>query len=320
MHRIKDTNTIKNIMNKFTFAVITLFFLGICSCKTSKINENAISGNSPKIDKALLWKISGKGIAKPSYIYGTIHMIPSEDYFLPKGTLGAIENCAEMFFEIDMKDMTDMGAMMGMMNKIFMNNGVTLKDLITEEEYKKVSAKFSEMGLPMMMLERIKPLFLSAFAMADMNPNSMKEGKIKSYEMEFYDLAQNKRMATGGLETIEFQIGVFDSIPYKDQAKMLVESINADNTEDAEFQQMIKMYKDQNIDAMVEMMHNGSSDLGAHEDILLTGRNKNWIDKITTQAKKKPTFFAVGAGHLGGKDGVIALLRKEGFQVEAVSK
>jgi uncharacterized protein len=308
------------MMNKFTIAIAALLFLGAWACKTSKISESVALSKPQNLDKALLWEITVKGIAQPSYIYGTIHMIPAEDYFLPKGTLGAIENCDEMFFEIDMKDMTDMGAMMGMMNKIFMKDGVTLKDLITEEEYKKVSAKFSEMGLPMMMLDRIKPMFLSAFAMADMNPNSMKEGKIKSYEMEFYNLAQNKKMTTGGLETIDFQIGVFDSIPYKDQAKMLVESINEDNTEDAEFQEMIKMYKDQNIDAMVEMMHNGSSDLGAHEDLLLTGRNKNWIEKIITQAKKKPTFFAVGAGHLGGKDGVIALLRKNGLQVKAVSK
>ncbi len=307
-------------MQKYILPFIAILFLGLWSCKTSKLSKIDGSNESQKLDNALLWEITGKDITKPSYIYGTIHMIPGPDYFLPKGTLGAIENCDEMFFEIDMKDMTDMSSMMGMMNKIFMKDGLTLKDLLTEDEYKKVSMKFSEMGLPMMMLERIKPMFLSAFAMADMNPNSMKEGKIKSYEMEFYEMAKNKKMTTGGLETIEFQIGVFDSIPYKDQAKMLMESLNSNDTEDKEFQQMVKMYKDQNIDAMVEMMQSGSSDLGAHEDILLTGRNKNWIDKIVTQSKKKPTFFAVGAGHLGGASGVINLLRNAGLKVRSISK
>lgn len=305
-------------MNKIFIALTTFLFIGMWSCKSSKVTVIEADTKSNKLDKALLWQITGKGITNPSYLYGTIHMIPAEDFFLPKGTLGAIEKCDDMFFEIDMKDMTDMGAMMGMINKIFMKDGVTLKDLLTEEEYKKVSDKFSEIGLPMMMLERIKPMFLSAFAMSDMSPTGIKDGKIKSYEMEFYEMAQNKKMTTGGLETIDFQISVFDSIPYKDQAKMLVESLNADNTEDVEFQKMVKMYKDQNVDAMVEMMHNGSSDLGEHEDILLTGRNKNWIDKIIAQAKKKPTFFAVGAGHLGGPEGVVNLLKKQGLKVVPV--
>ena len=68
--------------------------------------------------------------------------------------------------------------------------------------------------LPIFFLfERIKPMFLSAFASADMNPSSIKEGSIKSYEMEFYEISQNRGMTTDGLETIDFQVSVFDSIP-----------------------------------------------------------------------------------------------------------
>ncbi len=303
-------------MHKLALSIYSIFLISLFACSSSKKTSDL--SKDAKSDNALLWELTGKGITKSSYIYGTIHMIPSEEYFLPKGTLTAIENTDQMFFEIDMKDMTDMGAMMGIMNKIFMKDGVTLKDLLTEAEYKKVTEKFSTIGLPMMMLDKIKPMFLSAFAMADMNPISMKEGKIKSYEMEFYEIAQNKKMATGGLETIDFQISVFDSIPYKDQAKMLMESINGNDTEDEEFKKMIQMYKDQNIEGMVEMMHSGSSDLGSHEDILLTGRNKNWIPKIIEQSKKKATFYAVGAGHLGGMNGVIALLKKQGYKLKAV--
>ena len=283
------------------------------SCKSSKV------ATGTRLENALLWEITGKGINKPSYVYGTIHMIPGEEYFLPKGTLGAIENSEKMFFEIDMKDMSDMSSMFSMINKIFMKDGITLKDLLTKEEYQLVSDYFSKAGLPLFMLERVKPMFLSAFAMGDMNPTALQDGKIKSYEMEFFEMAKDKKMETGGLETIEFQIGVFDSIPYADQAKMLMESIKSSNTEDDEFKKMIQLYKDQDIEAMVTMMGEGSSDLGEHEDLLLTGRNKNWIPQIIDQAKKNATFFAVGAGHLGGKNGVIALLRKEGLMVKPVS-
>jgi uncharacterized protein len=300
-------------MRKYSFLFLGAFILGLISCNTTKVKQDQ------KLDNALLWEVKGKGIAKPSYVYGTIHMIPSESYFLPKGTLSAVDNCEELFFEIDMKDMSDMNAMMGMMNKIFMKDGLTLKDLLSETDYKLVNDYFSKLGLPMFMMEKIKPMFLSAFAMADMNPASMKEGKVKSYEMEFYEIAKNKNMSTGGLETIEFQISVFDSIPYKDQAKMLVDELRNQNGEaDNSFKEMVKIYKDQNINAMYALMQTGDSSLGEHEDILLTGRNTNWIPQIIAQAKKKPTFFAVGAGHLGGPMGVINLLKKQGLKVTAV--
>jgi uncharacterized protein len=300
-------------MRKYSFLFLGAFILGLISCNTTKVKQDQ------KLDNALLWEVKGKGITKPSYVYGTIHMIPSESYFLPKGTLSAVDNCEELFFEIDMKDMSDMNAMMGMMNKIFMKDGLTLKDLLSETDYKLVNDYFSKLGLPMFMMEKIKPMFLSAFAMADMNPASMKEGKVKSYEMEFYEIAKNKNMSTGGLETIEFQISVFDSIPYKDQAKMLVDELKNQNGEaDNSFKEMVKIYKDQNINAMYALMQTGDSSLGEHEDILLTGRNTNWIPQIIAQAKMKPTFFAVGAGHLGGPMGVINLLKKQGLKVTAV--
>lgn len=302
---------------KYIFFAALAFF-GILSCKTSQKIENKSSQNNQQNSKSLLWEITGKGISKPSYVYGTIHMIPAADYFLPKGTLTAIDNCDEMYFEIDMKDMSDMSSLMGMMNKIFMKDGLTLKDLLTTEEYKMANDYFSKMGLPMLMLERIKPMFLSAFAMADMKPGAMQDGKIKSYEMEFYEMAKEKNMKTGGLETIEFQIAVFDSIPYKDQAKMLMETLKSGDSENDEFKKMVDIYKKQDVEAMIEMMSSGASDLGEHEDILLTKRNQNWIPAMIKQAKQKSTFFAVGAGHLGGKNGVLHLLRKEGYTVKAV--
>ncbi|MFM2392278.1 MAG: hypothetical protein RLZZ546_255 [Bacteroidota bacterium] len=298
------------------FSILSL--IGVLSCKTAQKSENKSQSQNIGNSKSLLWEITGKGISKPSYVYGTIHMIPAQDYFLPKGTLTAIDNSEEMFFEIDMKDMSDMSSLMGMMNKIFMKDGLTLKDILTKEDYKIANEYFTKMGLPMFMLERIKPMFLSAFAMTDMNPNSMKDGKIKSYEMEFYEMAKEKNMNTGGLETIEFQIAVFDSIPYSDQAKMLMETLKSGDSENDEFKKMVNIYKQQDVEAMIEMMSSGSSDLGEHEDILLTKRNINWIPAIIKQAKTKPTFFAVGAGHLGGKNGVLHLLRKEGYLVKPI--
>lgn len=296
--------------------ILVFVMAGLLTACNRKAGE---SMQNKEVD-ALLWEISGQGFEKPSYVYGTIHLIDAKDYFLPKGTVAAIENCRAMFFEIDVNEMTDMGAMMGLMDKIFMKDGKSLKDLLPKEDYEYVSDFFSKMGLPMILMERIKPLFLSAMAYGDISPDAFQKGEMKSYELEFNELAQDKGMETGGLETIEFQIGVFDKIPYEAQAEMLVETLKSSNTENDEMKVMTEMYKKQQISKMAQAaLGEGDNSLEGFETLLLSDRNKNWIPQIISQSKKQPTFFAVGAGHLGGPEGVLALLRKEGVKVRPIS-
>ncbi len=275
-----------------------------------------LSQNKP-LENALLWKVTGNGITKPSYVYGTIHIIGKDDFFLPDGTLTAVEETDKMVFEIDMNDMNDMSKQMGMLKDVFMKDNTTLKDLLTEEEYGTVESHFKGMGLPMMMFERMKPMFLTVFAGDGMDIGGLQSGSMKSYEMEFFEMAQNTSTPVSGLESIEYQLSMFDSIPYKDQAMMLVETIQTSDAGSDIFKEMIDMYKSQNITSMVEMMDGES--LGGHEDLLLFQRNRNWIPIMENLMKEGPVFFAVGAGHLAGTEGVLKLLMKQGYQVEPIS-
>jgi len=268
-------------------------------------------------ENSLLWRISGNELNTPSYLYGTIHLIGKEDFFLSDSTKAAIERADLVTFEINMEDMMDMGKQMGLLMKAFMEDGKTLKDLLSDEDYKIVSDHFKEIGLPLFMLERIKPMFLTVMAGGDMSPDALQSGEMLSYEIEIMDMAKEDEKTMGGLETMEYQMSVFDSIPYEAQAEMLVESIKSADTGDEEFAKMIEMYKNQDIVSMVEMM--GEEDgIGEYEDVLLNTRNKNWIPVMGEMMLAQPTFFAVGAGHLGGEMGVVALLRKEGYLVEPV--
>ena len=267
------------------------------------------------LQSALLWEVNGDSI-QTSYVFGTIHLIPSEDYFLPEGTAEAIEASEKMVFEIDMAEMTDMGAQMAMLTKAFMSDGKTLQDLLSDEDYLIVKTHFDEMGLPLFLLERIKPMFLSVFATGDFSMDGMSTGETKSYEMEFFELAQTGEKSTGGLETMEYQISMFDSIPYEAQAEMLVETIEQQDAGSDQFDELIGIYKSQNVDALYRMLAEGDESIGEHEDVLVSGRNKAWIPRMEEQMKAQTTFFAVGAGHLGGENGVIRLLRKAGYTVQ----
>ncbi len=312
-------------MNKFNMSVAkALLFscalLILSSCGSSKDAMMTKVGSDYKpLENSLLWKIEGNGLTAPSYLYGTIHMIKADDFFLPKGTMSAIDAADKLVFEIDMNEMSDMGTMMGLMSKAFMKDNMTISDLLNEEDYKLLESKFKKLGLPMMMLERIKPAFLTVFAY-DIDPSGMQSGSIKSYEMEFFEMANNSKKPVSGLETIEFQMSVFDSISYEDQAKMLVDALKAGDSENDDFKVMTDMYLSQNINAMVEMIDEDEV-MGSEgsNDILLTGRNKNWIPVMSDLMKTNKIFFAVGAAHLAGKTGVIHLLREQGYKLTAVS-
>ena len=106
-----------------------------------------------------------------------------------------------------------------------------------------VQDHFQEIGLPLFMFERIKPMFLTVMASGDMSPTAMSSGEMLSYEMEIMEIAQAGEKKMGGLESMEFQMSVFDSIPYDAQAKMLVESIKSSDTGDEEFAKMVELYK-----------------------------------------------------------------------------
>lgn len=300
--------------------MLPALFLGSCGKQSQKlVEEKALQ---TELADALVWKISHDSLEEESYLFGTIHIIDEEEYFLPNGLLTAIDKSEKVIFEVDVRAMNDLSQIMGMMGKIMMEGDTTLKELLPAEEYAVVQDFFREKGMPLVFLERIKPLFLSAFTSLDEMPQGLDDQSftpqgMKSYEMELLELSEAMDKKIGGLETIDFQLGLFDEIPYKIQAQYLVQQIKESEKGDGE-QKIYELYRSQDINAMAESIQ---SEEGADgfEDILLTKRNVNWIPLMEEEMKKGTVLFAVGAGHLGGEKGVIRLLMMEGYSLIPLS-
>ncbi len=318
------TKHIHSLLSFFSLIILVQF----TACKSAK-DTTELATNAPSAPKAemqkesgdnlpnnLLWKISGKELTQPSYLYGTIHIIGAEDFFLPAGTESAINESDRVVFEIDMADMQDMSKVMGMMDKLFMDDDLTIKDLVSPEDYALVEAQFEKAGLPIFFFQRMKPMFLTVFTSGDMSLGDMQSGKIKSYETEFMEMAQSGNKKTAGLETIDFQISIFDQIPYKEQANMLMEGIKSGGAGSDSFKEIVEVYKEQNLNKMLSMSLSDEEGIAEFEDILLNERNKNWIPQMQSMMTESQNFFAVGAAHLPGKEGVINLLREAGYTVE----
>ena len=262
-------------------------------------------------ENALLWEITKPGQAKPSYLFGTIHLICPADFSLSDSVKAAVSKTEQLALEMDMDDP---GMMVSMMGAMQMKAGESLKKLVSEEEYKRLDQFYGDsVGVPLAMFEKAKPFMM-------MGPlfNAVLDCQPESYEMSLVALAANQKSEVIGIETLEEQLGVFDSIPYKDQMKMILSMIDSLPSARREFKELVAIYKDQDINKLYTTTLQSAYGMEANDELLLFARNKKWISRMEKIMTEKPTFFAVGAAHLGGEKGVITLLRKEGYQVRPI--
>lgn len=263
-----------------------------------------------KDDNTLLWMISGNGLKKPSFLFGTFHLLCKEDTHFSDQLKKALKESDAVYMEMDMDDPS---IMLGSMLYMNMQDGKKLEDLYTPEEYKRIQSYFSDtLKMPLMLLQRTKPYFLVAL----LYPKMMECNSPVGVETELVKIAKEDKKEIRGLETMQFQASIFDSIPYEWQAKELLKNIDSFSVYKNEFDTMLRYYKDQQLDSLKMMI--GKSEFGSekYNDLLLNDRNKNWVKQLQEIMKDESVFVAVGAGHLVGDAGLIHLLRNEGYKVE----
>jgi len=265
------------------------------------------------VEKSLLWEISGKRLPASSYLFGTIHLICPTDFSLSDSLKKAIAKTQQLALEIDMDDPGLMGAMTKTM---FMADGKTLKAILNENDYSRLQTFYKDsVGMDISTFDRAKP-----FVMMGPLFNKVLDCQPQSYEMELMGLAGKQNSEVIGLETIEEQMAIFDTIPYAQQAKMLLAMIDSLPHAKTEFHDLVELYKKQDLAGLYALTMKSDFGMDGQDEVMLFKRNKAWIDRIAKVIKQKPTFIAVGAAHLGGEKGVIALLRKEGYMVKAIMK
>lgn len=263
-----------------------------------------------------MWQISGNGLQKPSYLFGTIHMICSEDALLSDSLKNIIHNSDVVYFEVDMDNLFEM---LGVMKKMKMRNDTTLADLLNKDEYQKVKKYFEDKSalLPFSVLETYKPLLAASLLMESgsecESPKAMEEVIMKE--------AKEYGKKIKGLESMAYQMSIFDTIPYKMQAKELVKYVDdaaQGKSSSKEYDKLVQAYKDQDLEKLEELTLSTDMGIANFTDILLYNRNRNWVEKLKTLLPEKSLVIAVGAGHLPGQQGVINLLRKAGYKLTPV--
>lgn len=285
----------------------TLLFLSLL---TGYVQSCAQPSND-KMNKSLLWKISGKDLVKPSYLFGTIHVVCPENYIWTDKMEAAFKKCDEVCFEMDMDDPV---VMLSVSEGLKDNSGKTLKDYFTPEDYAKLSTYMRDsLGMSIMMFNTMRPAILPFIFSGK---SSHCEVSI-SYEDTLMKAAHSAGKDVKGLENPEEQIALFNILPADSVIKDVMNIVNGVKQEDTNYHKLIAAYTSQDIPALYEMIR-ATNDLGSNADAFIDERNIKWVPRMVDMMDQKSMFFAVGAGHLWGDNGVINLLKKEGYTVSPV--
>jgi uncharacterized protein len=210
--------------------------------------------------------------------------------------------------------MDDSSLMPKMMRTAMFSDGKKLKDYLKPEDATLLNDYFKQkMGMGIDQINGMKP-----FTVMSMLYMTLLSCQPQSYELVFTQMATNAKKEMLGLETVEFQMGVFDQIPYEKQAGLLADMVRKKEESSKEFGEMVALYKAQDVEGLLKVMDESDWDFNGYEDLLLANRNAAWIPIMEKAMQAKSTFFAVGAGHLGGEKGVLNLLKKQGYTVKAV--
>jgi uncharacterized protein YbaP (TraB family) len=281
-------------MKLFTSLSISIGFLLLCSTSNAQ----------------LLYRISGNELAIDSYLFGTIHTMPKEDFEMPKKVMDALKSSEMIALEIDIN--LSLPEQIELAKMTLLPTGETLKNYMSDTSYLQLKSycmdtlawkesKFDKYA-------HMKPFFFSSVVLQE------KIGKQKSFEMEFQKLAKKYDKPLMGLETVMYQMETIDCISIKDQIQFMDDFSNM-----SEFDVLFNLYEQEDINGLYKMISEETDMLPEFNHWFLDVRNANWIPVIEKQIRQQATFIAVGAGHLGGTNGVLELLKKQGYVVTGIN-
>lgn len=264
-----------------------------------------------RLDAQLLWKVSKSNGDEPSYLFGTIHAVPEKQFVVWPVVDSALHATHTLVMEMDL----DLSAseMIQAAKQMSLPENKTLQNYLSNEKFEKIRTYCTDSlnwkKRKFNRYIRMKPLFFSSLLL------NAQLGKVKGYEQYFSSQAKKNKMPTVGLETLQQQMSALDAISIEEQALALDESIFSGR---AEYDFLLKVYLNRDVELLGKYMLENEQMIDGFRSELLVKRNKNWVPLLLKCMSQNSIFVAVGAGHLPGEDGLINLLKREGYNVVPV--
>ncbi|MDP6524135.1 MAG: TraB/GumN family protein [Kiritimatiellia bacterium] len=289
-----------------------VFLAGLCA---SALLVQLCSG-APAQDtgKHSLWKVSSGSNAV--YLLGSIHLLKEEHYPLPGAMNKAFEDSGSLVLEVNLEDATSVKAQMAMMTRAMLQPPETLKDKLSEETYSIAAREMKALGLDISALGQLKP-WMVMLTMAQLKLQKLGFRPDLGLDMHFFGKAKKAGKKIIGLETLEFQINLFDNLTDKQQEELIKQTVEDLGVLESEMKTVLEAWSTGNGEKLSAVLSKSFDKFPELKKSLFTDRNDAWIGKIEPLLKEDKNYLVVvGAGHLVGKEGLVAAFRKKGFKVE----
>ncbi len=267
--------------------------------------------------QSMLWEVSGNELKQPSYLFGTYHIL--KDSYISKAP--TVRQAFDKSAGVVVETTVDSAAMLSMAMKAMMP-GKNLKQLISPADYELVANEFKKMtGYDLAMFSMMKPIMTATtLSMAYTEKESDTLNRFTGQPIDLFFASEGRKLnkTVTPLETMEQQMGfLFDHDPVEKQATDLVTMVKEKAGMQKAAGDLTKLYLKGDLDGLYKLSRSFEDKYG-DLSFLVTERNQTWMKRLPSLMATRPTFIAVGALHLAGPDGLIALLRKQGYQLKAV--
>lgn len=300
-------------MIKKSLLALTALLMMLSCTGQSKVNNNS-----------LLWKISGNGLEKPSFLFGTHHLIPITFLDSVPGLKTAFENTEQVVGELDMSNMSEM--QMKIMSESMLPEGVTYESLMPQEDIELLDSTLRNLvGAGLDQLGIMKPALLSNLISITLYqkfyPTLSNEISMDQY---FQEKALKRTRPVIGLESTEDQIQILlNSQTLERQAEMLMCMIKNPDMLKEQMDELQVAYHSYDINALYELSekelpNDPCPSTEEEKNALNKERNDKWLEKLPAIMADKSSFIAVGCLHLPGEVGLIEGLRSQGYTIEPV--
>ena len=260
--------------------------------------------------QSLLWKVSGKKMKAPSYLYGTIHIQDARVASFDTTVLNALNRCEAFAVEVLLDEID----MRGVQKAMMMPEGKSLNTLLSQEDFALLdSICKAKLGIGAIFMNGMKPFFVTS----TLQQLDLRQDAEDALDLFLLKKARENGKICYGLEEYMDQIKAIDAFSLKDQADMLRQFLHDTAQASQDFEDMLEAYLRFELDSLAEMTQDTALPK-KFEKVLVSKRNVTMVKRFVAISGEHTLFCAVGAAHLAGNKGLITLLRKKGYTVEPV--
>ena len=264
-------------------------------------------------DPQILWKVQSS--KNTIYLAGSIHVLKKHQYPLHSVFDDAFNDSSRVMLEVDLDGLSSPQAQMDMMRKGLYLNGETLANVLSPESYATAKEQFTKLGHQIEDFQRMKP-WMAATAVMGLELQKFGFDSAYGVDRHFFEKAQATGKDIQGLETVEFQVNLFNQLPLLVQEQFLLQTLEDLQNLNKQVSDMVKAWQEGNVQDL-ETLLEGMQEYPELNQVFVINRNEDWLPYIEQALQEKePVFIVVGALHLLGKEGLVAALKEKGYKVQ----